>query len=216
MQFIVNHSVYTPVRIFCIGQNYIAHIRELKNEVPDEPVVFQKPFTSLVLPGEKVKIPTHGKNLHHEVEVVVLIGKEGKAYSVDEASSFVAGVSLGLDLTLRDVQTALRKKGLPWEAAKAFEQSAPIGEFTPFGDHLDLKNISFECRVNGEVRQKGNTSNMIFSIEMLIYKMSKIWRFRPGDVIYTGTPEGVAPLNPGDKITIFSPDIGEFEWEIVS
>ncbi|HEX7401334.1 MAG TPA: fumarylacetoacetate hydrolase family protein [candidate division Zixibacteria bacterium] len=202
-------------RIFCIGRNYVEHVRELSNVVPTKPVVFIKPATCLVKPGEKIHFPKHGKELHHEVEIVVKVGKEGRAKNEEEALSFISAITIGLDLTLRDVQEELKKKGLPWEIAKAFDQSAPIGTFIPYDRTLDLKNISFGCRINGIERQRGSSGKMIFSIERLLVELSRIWLLYPGDLIYTGTPSGVGPLKIGDTVEIESEKIGSFSWNII-
>jgi 2-keto-4-pentenoate hydratase/2-oxohepta-3-ene-1,7-dioic acid hydratase in catechol pathway len=202
-------------RIFCIGRNYMEHVHELANAAPEKPVVFMKPASCLVAPGETIHFPKHGKELHHEVEIVVKVGREGKPKTETEALSFVSHITVGLDLTLRDVQQELKKKGLPWEAAKAFDQSAPIGEFVPYDGSLDSNNISFGCQVNGIERQRGNTGDMIFSIPRLLLELSKIWLLRPGDLVYTGTPSGVGPLKIGDSIEIESEPIGSFSWSIV-
>jgi 2-keto-4-pentenoate hydratase/2-oxohepta-3-ene-1,7-dioic acid hydratase in catechol pathway len=183
--------------------------------VPTKPVVFIKPATCLVQPGEQIHFPKHGKELHHEVEIVVKVGKEGTVRTEEEAPSFISAITIGLDLTLRDVQEELKKKGLPWEIAKAFDQSAPLGDFIPYDQSLDLKNISFGCRVNGIERQRGNSGKMIFSIERLLLELSQIWLFYPGDLIYTGTPSGVGPLQIGDTIEIEGEKIGSFSWSII-
>ncbi len=202
-------------RIFCIGRNYVEHIQELKNIIPTKPVVFIKPASCLVEPGEKIHFPKHGSELHYEVEIVVQVGSEGRVVREEEALSFISSITVGLDLTLRDVQEDLKKKGLPWEIAKAFEQSAPIGNFVPYDQSVDLNNISFGCKVNGLERQRGNTGKMIFSIGKLLVELSKIWVLRPGDLIYTGTPSGVGPLKIGDSIEIESDLTGSFSWSIV-
>lgn len=206
--------VIEPRRIFCIGRNYREHVRELENETPAEPVVFMKPVACLARKGQTLRRPPYGEDLQHEAEAVVLIGKEGAAIDEAAASSYIAGISLGLDLTLRDVQKQLKAKGLPWELAKAFDQSAPIGQFIPFDDSIDLENISFKCFVNGRLRQEGNTKDMIFPIKTLIRFLSLRWRLMPGDLIYTGTPAGVGPLVSGNKITLESDLIGRFSWEM--
>ncbi len=214
MLLTVDQARYEPCRIFCVGMNYTAHIRELRNEIPESPVIFMKPATSLVEAGTVVRVPPHGKDLHYETEVVVLIGKESRPRTDAEARAAIAGVSLGLDLTLRDVQTALRKKGLPWEFSKAFEQSAPVTPFIPFGSGVDLGGLEFECRVNGEVRQRGHTKDMVFSIPALICSLARVWTLRPGDLLYTGTPEGVGSLKAGDRVEVAAPWLGQFAWEI--
>jgi 2-keto-4-pentenoate hydratase/2-oxohepta-3-ene-1,7-dioic acid hydratase in catechol pathway len=194
-----SHS-YSPQRIFCIGKNYAEHVKELGGSTPGQPVVFMKPASCLVPPGETIRMPTHGSNLHHEVEVVVLIGKAGKNISESTASAHIAGLTLGLDLTLRDVQSAMKKKGWPWEISKAFDQS--------------LDDISFQCSVNGGLRQTGNSGEMMFAIPHLIHYLSGIWKLMEGDLIFTGTPSGVGSLHPGDRVTLHSDLLGSFEWSL--
>jgi len=202
-------------RVFCVGRNYVEHIRELSNATPTKPIFFLKPKMCLVAPGGDIAFPKHGHELHHEVEVVVKIGRAGKVRTEEDVLSAISALTIGLDLTLRDVQDEQKKKGLPWEVAKAFEQSAPIGDFIPFDRSLDLRNISFGCRVNGKERQKGNTGNMIYSIGSLLVELSRIWTLYPGDLIYTGTPSGVAQLQIGDHVEVDSDAIGTFSWRIV-
>jgi len=203
-------------RVFCIGRNYAGHINELSSVVPEKPVVFIKPATCLVPPGRAIRLPGHGHDLQHEVEVVIRIGQAGRAHSCDEAFSMIDGITLGLDLTLRDIQTELKQKGLPWERAKAFDQSAPIGEFLPYDGSIDLAGIEFSCIVNGSVRQQGITKDMIFSFDRLIMELSTVWYLRPGDMIYTGTPSGVGPLCAGDRIVIESDQLGYFTWNVIA
>lgn len=214
MRLDLGSRIITVQRIFCIGKNYAEHVKELGGPAPGRPVVFMKPATSLVPPGEKIPIPVHGSHLHHEAEVVVLIGQSGKNISESAAPAHIAGLTLGLDLTLRDVQSDLKKKGWPWEIAKAFDHSAPLGTLTAFEEGLPLNNISFECRVNRTVRQTGNTGEMMFSIPNLINYLSGIWELKEGDLIYTGTPAGVGPLKAGDRVTLHSDRLGTFEWPL--
>jgi len=201
-------------RVFCIGQNYAKHVQELNSEIPEQPVIFAKPPTCLVEDGATIQSPKHGKDFHFEAELVILIGKDGKPENLEDAYTFISGVSLGLDLTLRDVQSRLKKKGLPWEIAKAFDQSAPVGRFVPYSPQLNLKDMTFTCHVNGELRQKGHTKDMIFGIDRLILALGGIWKLKAGDLLYTGTPSGVGPLKPQDRISVSSPMIGSFLWEI--
>ena len=209
----INDRSFNPQRIFCIGKNYDEHIKELGGQTPEEPVVFMKPVSSIVVPGETLCMPRHGKLLHHEVEVVLLIGKEGR--DVSDALSYIAGVTAGLDLTLRDVQGRLKKAGLPWELSKSFEQSAPLGDFKAYDANvIDLENLSFSCSVNGDLRQQGNTCDMLFPIRSLIYTLSRWWTLQPGDIIYTGTPSGVGSLESGDRVDIESPVTGSFSWTL--
>jgi 2-keto-4-pentenoate hydratase/2-oxohepta-3-ene-1,7-dioic acid hydratase in catechol pathway len=216
LNFSAHNLTFAPNRIFCISKNYGEHIKELGGtHAPEEPVVFMKPVCNIVAPGETLHRPSFGRELHHEVEVVLLIAKEGKNISAANALSHISAITLGLDLTLRDVQKKLKKAGLPWELSKSFEQSAPLGIFKNFDtDKIDSTDLPFSCSVNGNLRQKGNTHEMIFPIANLIQILSGWWTLRPGDIIFTGTPAGVASLHSGDKIEIESPMIGAFSWSI--
>jgi 2-keto-4-pentenoate hydratase/2-oxohepta-3-ene-1,7-dioic acid hydratase in catechol pathway len=202
-------------RIFCFGLNYLDHIREVTVRPPEKPVIFMKPATCLVAPGEKIHFPKHGSDLSHEVEIAVRIGREGRARNEKEALAFIDSLAIGLDLTLRDVQGRLSAAGQPWEMAKAFDQSAPIGDFIPYTKAVDLNNIPFGCKVNGGQRQKRNTGNLVFSVSELLVELSRIWTLYPGDLVYTGTPSGVGPLKIGDTITAESELLGSFSWTIV-
>jgi 2-keto-4-pentenoate hydratase/2-oxohepta-3-ene-1,7-dioic acid hydratase in catechol pathway len=209
------HGSHTA-RIFCIGQNYVAHIRELSNPMPQKPVIFMRPLSCLVAPGVPVHFPTHGKQLHYEVEVVVRIGRQGRCIDERDALSHIDALTLGVDLTLRDLQIEAKQNGLPWDQAKAFEQSAPLGEFLAYDPaSIDLNDLNFRCRINGELRQDGNTNDMLFGFERLIAELSSIWTLRPGDMIYTGTPGGVGPLQIGDVIEVQNDQIGTFSWTII-
>ena len=205
---------YSPQRIFCIGKNYAEHVKELGGSAPGQPVVFMKPATCLVPPGETIRMPSHGSHLHHEVEIVVLIGKAGKQITESNATAHIAGLTLGLDLTLRDVQATMKKKGWPWEISKAFDHSAPCGHPVAFDESIPLDDIAFQCRVNGDLRQTGNTGEMMFPIPHLIHTLSGIWELMEGDLIFTGTPSGVGPLHPGDRVTLHSDRLGTFGWSL--
>jgi len=217
----VGERVIKPRRIFCIGKNYTEHIRELddfdstlqsKNE--KQPVVFMKPITSIVSPGESIHVPSHGNILHHEVEVVVLLKGGGKNILIEDSLSCVAGVTLGLDLTLRDVQVEVKKKGHPWELSKSFDHSSPLGLLRPYDDSFDLFDIPFACFVNEEKRQEGNTKDMLFSIPKIIFFLSTVWKLMPGDLIYTGTPSGIGVIKSRDEISLNSPILGRFAWSV--
>ena len=217
----VGERVIKPCRIFCIGKNYTEHIRELdgfnstlqsKNE--SQPVVFMKPVTSIVSLGESIHAPTHGNVLHHEVEVVVLLKGGEKNILIEDSLSCIAGVTLGLDLTLRDVQVEMKKKGYPWELSKSFDQSSPLGLMRPYDDSFDLFDIPFACFVNEEKRQEGNTKDMLFSIPKIISFLSTVWKLMPGDLIYTGTPSGVGVIKSRDEIVLNSPILGRFAWSV--
>ncbi len=198
-------------RIFCIGRNYADHARELNSEVPTEPVVFMKPPESLVPPGRSVPFPRHGSDLHHEVELVLRTGAPSRDGSVS-----VEAVTVGVDLTLRDVQNRLKAKGLPWEAAKAFEHSALVGEFVPVTPALDPDRLTLWLDVNGRRRQSGHTADMIYPTARLLEHLSRIWRLAAGDLVFTGTPAGVGSLAPGDEITAGAEKVGSFTWRIGS
>jgi len=217
----VGERVIKPCRIFCIGKNYTEHIRELggfnstlqsKNE--SQPVVFMKPVTSIVSLGESIHAPTHGNVLHHEVEVVVLLNGGGKNILIEDSLSCIAGVTLGLDITLRDVQVEVKKKGHPWELSKSFDQSSPLGLMRSYDDSFDLFDIPFACFVNEEKRQEGNTKDMIFSIPQVISFLSTVWKLMPGDLIYTGTPPGIGVIKSRDEIVLNSPILGRFTWSV--
>ncbi len=214
MEIKLNNHTYVPQRIFCIGRNYVAHVEELNSEMPSDPLIFMKPVSSLVPVGEPVPYPKHGRDLHQEAELVLLIGREGQDIAADEAPSYLAGLSLGIDLTLRDVQSELKAKGKPWELAKAFDASAQIGEFISFDESIDLTDIRYQCYINGELKQDGHTAKMIFPIRTLIAALSKVWKLLPGDLIYTGTPAGVESVQVGDTIQVSSELIGSFSWTI--
>lgn len=203
-----------PPRIFCIGRNYAEHILELGNDRAPTCVVFMKPATSLVPDGCPVPIPIHLGMVHHELEMVIAIGREGSRIPASQALAYVAGVTLGIDLTLRELQAKLRQAGAPWEQSKAFDHSAPIGKLMPYRDYLDLGNIDMTLVVNGETRQSGNTRDMLWPVPELIEILSTTWRLLPGDLIFTGTPAGVGPLCAGDHVQIESPQIGRFSWPI--
>ena len=217
----VGERVIKPCRIFCIGKNYTEHIRELddfdstlqsKNE--KQSVVFMKPITSIVSPGESIHVPSHGHTLHHEVEVVVLLKGGGKNILIEDSLFCVAGVTLGLDLTLRDVQVEVKKKGHPWELSKSFDHSSPLGLMRPYDDSFDLFDIPFACFVNEEKRQEGNTKDMLFSIPKIISFLSTVWKLMPGDLIYTGTPSGIGVIKSRDEISLNSPILGRFAWTV--
>ncbi|HWP94216.1 MAG TPA: fumarylacetoacetate hydrolase family protein [Gammaproteobacteria bacterium] len=202
---------YEPQRVFCIGRNYAEHVKELGNAPSGEPVVFMKPPSALVPPGEPIVLPRGQGPVHHELELVLLVGREGRDIPAAVACEYLAGATLGLDLTLRAVQEALKRAGHPWERAKAFDGSAPLGTFRPAGG-LEFDALELRCEVNGELRQHGNTRDMLFPVPTLVAWLSRHWRLLPGDVIYTGTPPGVGPLEPGDRVRVASPALGAFEW----
>jgi 2-keto-4-pentenoate hydratase/2-oxohepta-3-ene-1,7-dioic acid hydratase in catechol pathway len=191
------------MKIICIGRNYAAHIEELKNEQPGQPVVFLKPDTALLKGGAPFFYPDFSKNIHHEIELVLKVSKEGKYIQPQFAHRYFEEIGLGIDFTARDLQDQCKAKGLPWEIAKAFNGSAPIGEFKSVAELGDLKNLDFHLEINSEVRQKGNTGLMLFDFATIIAYVSQFFTLKKGDLIYTGTPAGVGPVQPGDQLTGF-------------
>ena len=189
------------IRIFCIGRNYAEHIREL-GHAPGDPVIFMKPATSLVFSDTKeLRLPADG-DLDYETELVVEIGKEGKPASEADVPSFLRALGVGFDLTHRKLQSHLLSNNFPWERCKAFDGSAPLGELTPFDPAKDdLNHLTFTGSVNGKIRQTGNTAKMIYPISRLVLEISKDWKLLPGDLIYTGTPEGIGRLYDGDILS---------------
>jgi acylpyruvate hydrolase len=187
-------------KLVCVGRNYREHAAEMKAEVPSDPVLFLKPPTAIVHSGENIILPAFSKEMHHEVELVVAIGKGAKHIPAADAWSIVAGYGVGLDMTLRDVQSIAKQKGLPWAVAKGFDTSAPVSEFVPAVKAGHHPVFDIECSVNGTVRQRASTSAMIFDIAAILHYISTIFTLEPGDLIFTGTPEGVGPVRPGDTI----------------
>lgn len=193
------------MKIICIGRNYAAHINELGNDRPSAPVVFLKPDTALLKLNEPFFIPDFSQDIHHEVEIVLRVGKEGKNILPKFAHRYIDGIGLGIDFTARDLQADLKAKGLPWEIAKAFNGSAPISGIKPLADFSILENLEFYLDVNGKRRQTGNTGLMLFGFEEIIAHASKYFTLKQGDLIYTGTPEGVAAVKSGDRLQGYIP-----------
>ncbi len=191
------------MKIICIGRNYAEHAKELSNAVPSEPVFFMKPDTALLRDGEAFYHPDFSNDIHHEIEVVVKINKVGKHIAEEFAHKYYDEIGLGIDFTARDIQSKCKEKGLPWEKAKAFDGSAPIGKFISKNELLPLNNLPFELKINGQSKQVGNTKDMIFSIDKIIAYVSQFVTLKVGDLIYTGTPEGVSPIKIGDKLQGF-------------
>ena len=188
------------MKIICIGRNYTNHIAELQNERPEEPVIFMKPDSAVVLKQHPFVLPEFSNEVHHEIELVVKINKVGKYIEPKFAHKYYDEISVGIDFTARDVQAKLKNKGLPWEKAKAFDGSAVIGEFVSKEQFASLENINFELLKNGEVAQKGNSSLMLWKIDELIAYVSQFFTLKIGDIIFTGTPEGVAAVHPNDVL----------------
>jgi len=200
-------SQYAIGKVLCIGRNYEEHIRELGNAPPEAPVIFIKPASSVIGEGEAIVIPPYSRECHYEAELALLIGRKGKDIPVDQAMEYIAGYGVGIDLTLRDVQGELKKKGLPWEIAKGFDTSCPLSAFLEASHVADPQNLKIRLTVNGQIRQDGNTSMMIHSIPAIISYMSGRFTLDPGDVILTGTPAGVGRIVPGDNLAAEIPGV---------
>lgn len=191
------------MKIICIGRNYTKHIEELQNERPNEPVVFLKPDSAVVLKQHPFVIPAFSNEIHHEIEVIVKISKVGKYIDAKFAHKYYDELSVGIDFTARDLQDELKAKGLPWEKAKAFDGSAVIGDFLPKTQFESLENVTFELTNNSKTVQLGNTAFMLWKIDELIAYVSQFFTLKIGDIIFTGTPEGVAKVNPNDVLVGF-------------
>lgn len=194
------------MKIICIGRNYVEHAKELNNPVPAKPLFFMKPDTALLQKRNPFYYPEFSDDIHYETELVLKICKNGRHIEEKFAHTYFDEIGIGIDFTARDVQAECKKKGLPWEIAKAFDQSAPLGKFLPKSTFANLKDISFSLKINGETRQQGNSKNMIFSFEQIIAYISKFITLKTGDLIFTGTPEGVGPTQIDDHFEAF---IGE-------
>ena len=187
-------------KLLCIGKNYAKHAAEMQSTVPTEPVVFLKPATALICNGETIVLPALSHNVHHEVELVAVITRSGKHVAETEALSLVGAYAVGLDMTARDLQAAAKQKGHPWSVAKGFDTFAPLGPLVAAEAVPDPQDIHLSLTVNGAVRQQAHTGMMVFSLATLITYCSRIFTLEPGDLIYTGTPEGVGPVEEGDVL----------------
>lgn len=191
------------MKILAIGRNYTDHIKELNNERPDEPVIFLKPDTALLKNNDPFYYPSFSQDIHHELEVIIRICREGKFISKAHAHKYYDKVGLGIDFTARDLQTKAKEKGLPWDIAKGFNGSAPVSEWKDKADYEDLQNLNFSLKVNGEILQNGNTSLMLYTIDEIIAYISQFFTLKTGDIIFTGTPKGVGPVKMGDQLTAY-------------
>jgi acylpyruvate hydrolase len=202
------------MKIIAIGRNYAEHIEELKNERPSAPVVFLKPDTALLKNNSPFYHPDFSENIHHEVELVLKISKEGKHIQKKFAERYYEEIGIGIDFTARDLQDKCKAKGLPWEIAKAFNGSAPVGEFLPVSEFKNLNDINFHLLINGQEKQKGNTSMMLFDFATIIEYVSRFFTLKKGDLIYTGTPAGVGKVNIGDRLEAFIEDQKLLDFEV--
>lgn len=203
------------MRIFAVGRNYAEHIKELNNERPDEPVIFSKPDTALLRNNSPFFYPDFSKDIHHEVELVIRISKEGKNIQEKFASKYFDAIGIGIDFTARDLQQKAKEKGLPWDIAKGFNGSAPVSDkFIPVKEFADLKNINFSLQLDSEIKQQGNTSLMLFSFDYIISYLSRFFTLRTGDLIFTGTPKGVGPVTVGNVLSAYIENEKLLEFEV--
>lgn len=202
------------MKIFCVGRNYADHAKELGNAVPEEPVIFMKPKTALLPPNSPFYYPEFSNELHYEVELVLRISKNGKYVPEDQANKYYDAISVGIDFTARDIQANLKKKGLPWEKAKAWDNSAIIGDWVLVNEDMLANPIHFSLNKNGEQVQLGNTTDMIFSFDHIVSHISGYFSLNIGDMIYTGTPAGVGECVVGDQLEGYLATEKMFELEI--
>lgn len=210
----LHDQAVTVSNIFCIGRNYAAHAVEMGSIVETEPLVFLKPNSALCLSHQPIILPDFSHEVHHEVELVLLIGKTAQNVSVENGLDYVAGYALGLDLTARDTQSIAKQKGQPWTKSKGFKNAACVSNFIS-SEHLITPNdVSFQLEVNGEIRQTAHTRLMAFSCAYLVSYLSEIYGLSAGDLIYTGTPEGVAKLNKGDTVVLTMGSLLNEVWQV--
>ncbi|MEQ8424462.1 MAG: fumarylacetoacetate hydrolase family protein [Cyclobacteriaceae bacterium] len=203
------------MRIFAIGRNYGEHISELNNERPDEPVIFTKPDTALIKNNAPFYYPEISKDIHYDVELVLKVCKEGKAIEEKFAHKYYDGIGIGIDFTARDLQQKAKEKGLPWDIAKGFNGSAPVSDkFLATNSFKDLQNINFKLEVDGEIKQQGNTSLMLFNFDYIISYLSKFFTLKTGDLIFTGTPKGVGPVALGNRLSAYIENEKLLEFEV--
>ncbi|MBN9349052.1 MAG: fumarylacetoacetate hydrolase family protein [Chitinophagaceae bacterium] len=202
------------MKIFCIGRNYVEHAKELGNSLPEEPVVFMKPKSALLQSHTPFYYPEFTNELHYEVELVIRISKNGKYIQRKHASDYYNAVSVGIDFTARDIQNELKEKGLPWEKAKAFDNSAVVGTMIELKPDIDLKKVEFSLKKNGELVQSGKSELMIFSVDDIVTHLSKYFSLNIGDFVFTGTPAGVGECVVGDKLEGYFGDQKVLEVEV--
>ena len=202
------------MKIICVGRNYANHVAELGNEIPDEPIIFMKPKSALLQTHTPFYYPEFTNELHYECELVLRVCKNGKYIQERHSSNYYNGITVGIDFTARDIQDECKKKGLPWEKAKAFDNSAAVGKFIDITPEMNKKNINFHLHKNKELVQKGNSSQMIFSFDSIISHISNYFSLNIGDLIFTGTPAGVGECVVGDELEAFLEDKSLLNFEI--
>ncbi|WP_456421597.1 fumarylacetoacetate hydrolase family protein [Thermococcus sp.] len=205
-----------PSKIVALAKNYAEHAKEMESEVPKRPVFFLKPPSSLIGPGEPIILPRMSKRVDHEVELAVIIGKRAKRVPKEKAFDYVLGYTILLDITARDLQREAIEKGLPWSIAKGFDTFAPVGPRVVDRRELSVEDLEIGLKVNGEVRQLGRTSQMVFKVPELIEYISSVMTLEPGDIIATGTPAGIGPLRHGDRVEAWIEGIGKVEFDVLA
>ena len=194
------------MKIICIGRNYVDHAKELNNPIPQEPVLFLKPETALLPTKNHFIYPSFSKDVHYEVEIVLKINRLGKHVEEKFAPKYFNEIGIGVDFTARDLQNRCKEKGLPWEKAKAFDGSAPTSKFININQYKNINNLDFSISVNGKTKQKGNTKDMLFNFNQIVSYASNYFTLKIGDLIFTGTPAGVGPIQINDNIDCFIED----------
>ena len=202
------------MKIICIGRNYLAHVKELDNALPTEPMFFMKPETALLPEGEPFPYPDFSKEVHYETELVLRICKTGKAIDEKQASEYYDAITVGIDFTARDLQSRCKAKGHPWEIAKAFDYSAPIGKFKKISELKNADDIAFGMKLNGEWVQQGHSRNMIFSFDRIISHVSRFVTLNEGDIVFTGTPQGVGEVHVGDRLELFLEEKSVYVFQV--
>lgn len=210
-----SEQLFPVRRIFCVGRNYGKHVQEMGGDPKtDPPIFFTKPADAIVPSGSTLPFPKATRDLHHEVELVVALGQALDNASTTDAAYAVFGLAVGVDLTRRDLQAVAKKKGAPWDTAKAFDRSAPLGPILPI-DHLpETLHGEISLRVNGEIRQQADLGDMIWSVPELLSELSRLFQLLPGDLVFTGTPEGVAALHPGDQVSCHVENVGNLSFQL--
>jgi acylpyruvate hydrolase len=210
--FLHPDHTYNVSKIVCVGCNYTEHIAELNTIRSEEPLLFLKPPSAILHEGEEISLPSYSNEIHHEIELALLVGKRAKSIEKDHWKSYITGAGIALDLTLRDLQRIARKKGDPWSISKGFDGSCPISIFKPLDQIKDIQNLQISLQVNNKIKQTANTKEMIFPVDYLISYISTIFTLEQGDIILTGTPAGVGPISKGDHLRASISEIGSVEF----
>lgn len=205
---------YNVGKIVCVGINYSDHMKEMGNKKPEKPVLFLKPSTAILNENQPIKLPAYSNEIHHEVELALLVGKIARSINRNTWDKYIVGAGIAIDLTLRDIQRDAREKGLPWSVCKGFDGACPVSSFKPIETIVGIQTLSLTLKVNNETKQQGNTADMIFPVDYLIEYISGIFTLEPGDVIITGTPAGVSPLESGDRLTAEISQIGKMTFTV--